>query len=103
MTGSHLLRQALENHCIRLLTKVERPASPSHLRERRGDDPQHATGRLGPVGLAETREVVDLYSRERIAPGQQLERLVELEARRQPGDVVDVVPASALPRRADDE
>jgi hypothetical protein len=103
MTGSRLLRQALEDHRERLFTKVERPASPSHLRERRGDEPEHATGRLGLVGLAESREVVDFYPRERVAPAQQLERLVELEARRQAGHVVDVGPASTLPRCADDE
>src|SRR5262249_61683254 len=78
------------------------PAS-SHVRECRGDEPERATSRLGPVGLAEAREVVDFYPREGVAPTQQAERLVELKASRQAGHLVDVVRASALPRCADDE
>src|SRR4029450_2584778 len=66
MTGSRLLRQALEDHRERLFTEVERPSSSSHLRERLCDEADTATGRLGLVGLAPCRRVVDSYARARV-------------------------------------
>lgn len=68
MLGSGRLRHAPEDHGECLLSKVEHPASSSDFRERGGDQPQHAAGRIGPMGLTEARKVVDFYPRERVVP-----------------------------------
>src|SRR5438034_378814 len=68
MVGGRLRRRAPEDDGERVRPAIERMAAPADLRERLGDEPQHAAGGVGPVVLTERDRPPDELRAQQGAP-----------------------------------
>ena len=90
MAGGCLRRRASEDDGEHVFPAIERVAVSADIRERPGDEPQHAAGGVGTVFLTERRELVDLDACQSVPSGQAPERLVEGETHGETSHVVEV-------------